>query len=263
MSIKRNVKILSVVVFLCLFSETTLGAQKNNLIVSSADINQLQDEAECIANTRQIRNIFASILKQKSVSVETVQKLDGALRKNLYFFEKYKDNDDIIINLFGAVVGVNASKEIFTKNYQQNMEDYDSFHNIVTVLMANVKNHKDIRSFATLLKIVDSLHPVVQNNVEWDEYLYGIVIDFSLASPLTILRYLDRCSQDEFDLFFRGIEWIYDTVEKRKELEAELAKISLKEKKYTKTVDKIISRMKEDCFKYYGNDAWVCKDWPE
>ena len=172
-------------------------------------------------------------------------------------------DENVIANLFGALGGIKASEEFIIKNYQQHMEDYSNFDNVKATLMSNVKTRTDINSFAAMVKIVNLLRPLIQNNAEWSGSLDFIIMDFAIASPLTMIKYLDQCSQDEFDVVFWELPMIYHFPDKGDKLESELVRVSTEEKKYAKTAEKIRIRMKEDCFKYYGDDDLICKDWPE
>lgn len=243
---KESMKVLSIILFICLFNEAIWCAQKNDLNMSSADIGQRLTEAECMANTKQIRDIIKRMSENKKVSRSILQNMHTALDKNRVCFEKSKENGNLSETLFGeGIAGI---------------DDYDLFWKVKDVFILNVKEKLDTKSFAASVWMSTSLRNVVQDNAEWSEYLYEIVIDFALASPLTMVKYLYECPQDEFDSTFSWLEWIYDAQEKRKELESALVQISVNEKKYAKTVDRIINRMKEDCIKYYGADAEVCKN---
>ena len=135
------------------------------------------------------------------------------------------------------------------------MEDYSNFGNVVAKLKLNIKNHTDINSFIAMVRMVHLLCPVVLDNVEWNEWLDLIVMEFALASPLTMVKYLDECSQDEFDLVFLELnKYIYEIPGKRAELDSELVKISAKEKKYVETIAKIRNRMNKDCVEYFKGD---------
>jgi len=260
MNINKKIIVFPIVIFLCLSSELILGEQKNNSIESPNDINQLQIEAKCIANTKQIRSLLVIMSEQESISAETLQKIEELLQNNLNFFKKSNDDENVVANLFGTLGGIKASEERIMKNYQQHMEDYSNFNNVKATLVSNVKTRIDINSFAAMVKIVNLLRPLIQNNAEWSGSLDFIIMDFVLTSPLTMIKYLDQCSQDEFDVVFWELPMIYNFPDKRDKIESELVRISTEEKKYTKTAEKTRSRMKEDCFKYYGDDAIICKD---
>ena len=112
------------IVFFCVFSGAIWGVQKDSLATFPTDMKQLPTEAECIANTKQTRELMTFMSTQESISSETLQKLDELLEKNLYFFKQSNNVENIIFNLFGTLVGINASKELFDESYQQHTEDY-------------------------------------------------------------------------------------------------------------------------------------------
>jgi len=247
MNIKNTSKILSAITILCLSNVAIWCVQKSSVIASFNDINHTPTETECIANTKQIRNLMAVISENGTVSKSVLQELRVALDKNQEFFKKSEEHPNIRELLFG--------KEGYS-DY-----DYDLFDMVKGVLLLNVKEKLDINSFAASVLLQTSLRNVIRNSVEWSEYLEETVKDLALSSPLTMVKYLDGCTQDEFDLFFKQVYLIYEIPGKRKYLDTELAKISATEKMHSETIEKIRNRMSKDCVEYFEGDEYNhCKD---
>ena len=232
MNIKKNIKILSITVLLCLSVKVMWSLQKNSTTASSTDIKHLPIETEYMANSKQIRKIMISIAEHEKVSRSVLQKLKIALDRNQMFFKESEAHQNLHEFLFGK------------GNDQFN--DYDLFYKVRDVLFLNVNEKFDTNSFAAAVQLPGLFRDALSNNVELSEYLDELVIDFSIAAPLTMVKYLDKCSKDEFDLVFRELSmYLYEIPGKREELDSELAKISTKEKKYVKTIEKIRRRINE------------------
>ena len=247
MNARKKINIFSIIIFLCLSSEVVFSEQKNSSIISPADIDH-KLKTESIANAKKIRDIMAGISKSRTVPRVILHELGNALEKNQVFFKKYQADENIRKHLYGE------------KN--DAVSDYSLFWETRNVLLLNAQKKLDTYCFAAAVQMAATLNFDVYS-AEWSGYMDKLVIDFALAAPLTMVKYLEKCTQDEFDSVFIELNYIYELPEKRKELEAELIKISIKEKKYTQTIEKIISRMYKDCFKYNKDYDWLCKDWPE
>ena len=238
MNINKNVKILLTTLF-CLISGAVWCVPKNSSTTSLTNTNQLPTEAECIANTKQIRDIMINISTDGTVSRSVLQKLDIALDKNRVFFEKHEKDGNIRELLFGE--------------NRNSINDYDLFWDTTWILRQNVKGKFDTNIFAVIARMPASLRNVVKNSAEWSEYLDEIVLKFALDAPLTMVKYLNKCSKDEFDSVFHELYlYLYEIPGKKEELDFKLAKISTQEKKYAKIIEKIRSRINEDSIKYFS-----------
>ena len=214
-----------------------MGVQKNSSLISTADIKQLPTEAECIANTKQIRDVMSRISESKTVIQSDLQILYSALDKNRKLFEEFREHQNIRELLFGESRGP--------------IDDLALFYSTEDTLLLNVKINLDTNSFAASVRLPSLLRTVVIRSAEWSEYLDEMVIGFSLAAPLTMVKYLGECTQDEFDEVFGELYiYLYEIPGKRAELDSKLIEISVQEKKYTETIEKIRNRLNEDNIKY-------------
>jgi len=236
MNTRKSIKISVVLVLVCFFMEPAVCATKSDLI----GINQSLNEADCIANTKQIRENMTRISENKKVSQSDLQRLHTALRKNQEFYQNSEKYQNIRELLFG--------------HGEKRFNDYDLFYKFTDVLLMYAQKKLDTNSFATAVWLPTLLRDVLSDNAELGEYWIEIAMDFALAAPFTMVKYLDVCSQNEFDLFFLRLTFLYEFPSKRKELESELIKISAKEKKYAEIIEKIIRHINKDCIEYHHGD---------
>jgi hypothetical protein len=217
---------------LCLCACNAIGfalAQNSAPTPIPDESDSIPSKAECVENSKIIRNFMRLISNQGKVAPDIIHQLEIAAKRNQISFESLKNHPLNRAFLFGAGA------------YEEMEEDYSIFRKSVQILRKNAGDHADAASFAAIVHIAGSLSPIVQDNAEWAEYLEALIGDLALAAPKALVKHLANSSADEFDKVMGGLVVLCET-DQYKKLRADLYRLR-GVKQYARIIEKIINEL--------------------